>query len=448
MCSCVSTQYITCGFGGFDCLDNAVGDLIFNCDVLSVEPPEVSPCVPGARSQWVVETTADADLLAESMLCSGGMFEVKWKGDVSVKKTLYAIDGTVLDVAGASNAVADGGGTTQIFSMFGGVLRVSNLQMNNGAGVQGGAIYAARQSEVALTGVSFGSNTANYSGGAIHVENATLELIGGSTFTGNSAIRGGAVSVGSSSFMQHAGNGEQNQFIDNSATYGGALYVYGISELVCDTPTHSTSTVDSSYSEAPKSTSSSSSGGSGSGRKLDTDASYYTADSSSTFDAAFAKTTFTNNTAEKSGGAVHVNDESQICWVGETTFEGNSADESGGALFFAGDSSVTSQGMTAFTKNRARVDGGAIASTADDLYTQNSGLFFNGSLSFMNNTCGGNGGAMAMYGDLGLEFRESSPQFLGNSAGAFGGAVFISGAAYGHCFDDVHFTENQAQVLL
>lgn len=92
--------------------------------------------------------------------------------------------------------------------------------------------------------------------------------------------------------------------------------------------------------------------------------------------------------------------------------------------------------------------GGGIASTAEDSFTRSIGLYFNGSVRFMNNTCGGSGGAMALSGELGFALRDSAPLFLGNSAGVFGGAVFISGATYGHTFDGVLFAENQAQVLL
>lgn len=116
-----------------------MGEPIPDCEVVTVEPPEVSPWVTGTSRYWVVKNTADADVLADSILCSGGTFQVQCKWYVSVNRTLYSIEGTVLDVVGSSAAVADGGDTTQLFFALNGSLRVSDLKMSNGAGIHGGA---------------------------------------------------------------------------------------------------------------------------------------------------------------------------------------------------------------------------------------------------------------------------------------------------------------------
>lgn len=100
------------------------------------------------------------------------------EGFVSVNKTVYAIDKTVIHVVGGPGAVADGGGTTQLFPAANGVLRVSDLLLSNVSGMYGGAISANQNSEVTLTRVKFTSNTANGFGGGIHVHTSLIELIG------------------------------------------------------------------------------------------------------------------------------------------------------------------------------------------------------------------------------------------------------------------------------
>lgn len=177
-------------------------------------------------SSWTIETPANADLRADRMLCPGGIFEVEWKGLVSIKRPLYGIDGTVLDKAGSSDAIADGGGNTQLYCASNGSLRVSELKIKNNAGIHGGAIPATRGSEMTLTSVNFGSNTADGFGGAVHLDNSSLELAGSSAFTGNSAVNGGVICmVNNSTFVQRAGSREMYRFINNTSTNGGAFYV-------------------------------------------------------------------------------------------------------------------------------------------------------------------------------------------------------------------------------
>lgn len=444
-CSCASTSSFACGSNGFNCLEPEVGNTIFNCEVVSIEPPEVSACIPGMPRRWVVETAADAILLAEGVLCSGGIFEVEWRGYVSVGKTIYAINGTVLDVTGVSDAVADGGGTTQLFSIFNGSLNVRDLLLNDGAGVHGGAIIAAERSAVTLAGVAFTYNVATYFGGAVYVDNSFLELESNSIFTGNSATHGGAMYISNnSSLLQRVGGGETCLFLDNSAINGGALYVHGGSS-VGNNMSLFTSSSSSKYSGGIEySTENAFSSVNGSTGALFTYYSYSTADITP-LDMTFAKTTFVNNTAQSSGGAVYMDEASRVSYAGETTFERNSG-EYGGALFVCYETVVDLDGTVLFTQNRAGSDGGAIASAVADSSSLYSHIFVYGTTSFMNNTCGGSGGAMALFGRLGVYWGYST-EFWGNSADLLGGAIYISNVDYGLGFYGVRFTENKAQVI-
>lgn len=250
-CSCVSTTFSIRRVDGFDCLNPEVGDPVPGCEVIPVEPENVSPCVAGSPRRWVVETTAEANPSADSMLCSSGAFEVEWRGYVPVNRTFYVIDGTVLDVGGGSDAVADVGGSTQLVSASNGTLRVNDLQMSNGIGIHGGAIAATRRSEVTLTRVNFTSTTADGFGGAINVDYSYLEMSNNSTFTSSSAIYGGAIYLANSStLVQRIKSGEMYRFEDNDATDGGVLYVTGNSRVAENTRNHSTGTTSSDISSS------------------------------------------------------------------------------------------------------------------------------------------------------------------------------------------------------
>lgn len=426
-CSCTNTTSSTCGNNGFDCRDPQVGEFTPGCEGVPAEPQTVSPCATDMPQHWVVQNTADADSLADSTLCSGGMFTVEWNGYVPVNKTLHAIDGTVLHVVGSSDAVADGGSITQLFSAVNGSLRVSDLQMNNGDGIHGGAISATQRSQVTLSSVNFSSNTASEFGGAIHLDFSSLELANSSRFTNNSAAYGGAIYMANSSIlMQHMEDGEIYRFIDNTATDGGGLYVSDASRVEKYTPKYSTSTSSSSGSV----------GGSG----ISHGAPHFDA----TVDATPARTCFINNTVQSSGGAAYIDDGSGYFWAGQTTFERNGA-EYGGALFIGDNSTVRSQGVTLFAQNWARNDGGAVASTVDDSSPR---AYFDGAVSFLNNTCGGSGGALALFGNMDFELGENTSDFSGNSAALFGGAIYLSAATVGHQLVHARFTENQAQVKI
>lgn len=424
-CTCVRTASFRCGHNGFRCLDPEAGEYILGCEVVPVGPPPVSTCVTSTPRHWIVESTAGANLLADSTRCSGGIIEVEWKGHVFVNRTIYVIHGAVLNVVGESDAVADGGGSTQLFGAINGSLRVTNVQMIGGAGFHGGAISATQRSNVTLTRVNFSSNTADGFGGAIHLDNSLLQLADSATFTGNSAIYGGAVYIGSTSiFKQCVGRGEVYRFIDNRATHGGAFYASSSSNFVGTTQDHYTAV--SSYSSV----------------------SHYAFDhfddTNSSGGETQAETFFINNTAESSGGAVYIGNRSSWTWVGESILDGNTADF-GGALFVGDWTTVEWQGAARFVHNRARKDGGAVASDVDVWPIT---LNLRGGVSFSNNTCGGRGGAMALCGEIDLDFGDTASEFRGNSAAVFGGAIYMAEAIRGHQFANVRFTENQAQVTL
>lgn len=159
----------------------------------------------------------------------------------------------------------------------------------------------------------------------------------------------------------------------------------------------------------------------------------------------FSGTRFLNNSAERDGGALWLSD-STASMSGHTEFVENFAN-SGGAIVILDGSAVSWTGDTKFTSNTALGDGGAVWSVALlESSRQSSTLSINGSTAFLNNTSGDNGGALALLGSLSVEIDASNVSFVGNSAGAAGGAVYVSQTATGPTFSSVSFVSNYAEV--
>ena len=76
---------------------------------------------------------------------------------------------------------------------------------------------------------------------------------------------------------------------------------------------------------------------------------------------------------------------------------------------------------------------------------EGSVIIIMGAISFVNNTCGANGGAMAIVQSLVVLFEGDKPTFLYNSAGVSGGAVFVAGTGIGTVMRNAIFVGNVAQ---
>ena len=146
------------------------------CVNVSIHVPEVSRCPEDIQFKRIVKNTSDAAMLADTILCSHGNFEVEWRGHVRVNTTILVVNRTNVRIFGNSDAIVDGEGTIQIFLVTNGSLHLSNLRIENGTGAKGGAIIAAAGSEVHTENVIFSSNTAHYVGGAIYAHFSTLFL--------------------------------------------------------------------------------------------------------------------------------------------------------------------------------------------------------------------------------------------------------------------------------
>ena len=453
-CTCKSDSRYGCYTWNYDCQDPGE-QLLFEatgCTSSSLIKPEVSPCPPKIQAKWVVNDTEGATLLANATFCSGGNFDVKWMGHVNVTTPIHVLDGTFLNITGASDAVMDGGGKVQILYVSNGQLYLEKLQVIDGYGSEGGAIFAGPGSELFVDGASFSSNTAQNMGGAVYIESSNVTLVSNG-FDGNSALYGGAIYVVSSTVNMSV----NVSFYGNSAEYGGAVVV--ANSIV-------------TWSENATFISNSATGNGGAlfitansyvgwntHRELSWSPYYsvisYYSLTSSVYPSTFGywelkwteinnggETLFTDNRAEESGGAIYVGD-SEISWSGSMLLERNSA-QYGGALYLEDGVTVQANGSTTFYSNNALYDGGAIGATDDaGTYSGHSSLIVNNSMNFTNNMCGGSGGAVD-FSDIDIDLNGKLV-FSSNSAGSSGGALFASRKEYGLTLTGVIFFNNTAE---
>lgn len=466
-CTCISSSY-TCGLNTYDCIDPDA--TVLNNDTCESEP--LSACSSGIPRVWVVEDSADAVALANSINCSGGIFDVEWNGNVTVEKTIWIMGGTVVNVTGANvgPVTADGSGNTRIFGVLNGSLYINDLVLtggyapiggailsnqgkislartsfnNNYAAERGGALFVFGSSNVSWSGpTSFIDNRANWDGGAIYATGSNVSWAGETIFSGNSVAGvdnklgssfGGAMSVTGGSSVFWSG---ETSFIRNRVVTGGDHVV------LCN---------GGALAVGARSIVS----WSGTTRFLGNQGCYcggavYGNDSSSV--SWSAETSFHNNSAI-SGGAVCLEGSSNASWTKTTEFADNSATVDGGAMFVFYGSFASWSGRTTFINNDAQEGGsvhisdGSVLSWSSTTHFLNNtadhgGALFIGASSdaswtgrtlFNGNLAGSDGGAvfssMPEVADLPKSniYTNGPTTFSNNTALAYGGAVFMSGA--------------------
>ena len=359
LCTCVANG--ECSFNIFDCVDPRVEKELYQCQP---PPPTAPPCAANIQRTWVVDNSVQARALAEAANCSGGTFDVLWKGFISVETTIYITDGTVLNITGvreSSAVVMDGGLNIQLLTATNASLHVSDVIFSSGSSVVGGAITVAG-SNVTLTRTSFFGNRAKSSGGALYVTNNSSVLFhGGETsFLNNSAVGFGGALYASASSAVHF-SGEEAYHLHNTAGVGGGAIAIDKSDI---------------WSEG--------------------------------------KMLFKNNTGGYVGGAMYVADASNAGWIGSLLFIENSA-AFGGALAVHLNSNVSWSGSTSFKYNQATVYAGAI-------YVEAAGVSWVGDTGFTSNTAL-YGGALSATSGADVSWRGVS-SFVDNVSEQ-GGAVYL-----------------------
>ena len=353
ICTCVGSMTCT---SGFNCIDLDAGDELYACHEI---PSDItSPCSDDVEKKWIVENEAQAQTLAETTKCSGGSFQVEWRGNVSMYETIYAVGGTVLHIYGThAGAVISGNLEKRLITVVNASLYLTNVRVEFGHAVVGGAIAASR-SNLTLNQTFFVSNQARGMGGALYVMDESIVSFDGETtvFSNNVAdTSGGAIYVAGGSVVSW--KGQNTSFIDNlSDLDGGAATIKDGSVA--------------SWSGAV-SFSNNTCGGHGG-------AVYASGHTKVAWDGP---TYFFNNTAVYYGGGISSIDGSNVSWSAEMTLDHNFAGVHGGGVLFNG-STLSWSGKTRFYDNRAGVYGGAmfvedhsdVFGSGDTTYARNSAL--------------------------------------------------------------------------
>lgn len=287
--SCTTDRLYPYGIWGYNCSDP---DVFGDADGSKNEPASVGICLNDYNETLVVNDTTSAASLAEAISCfTGQMFDVVWRGSVSIDRTIFISDGTTVNVTGEGlKAEVNGNWRMRLFMVEDATLHIDGLVLSNGNATNGGAI-AAMRSNVSLNQTVFRGNMASGFGGAIYIGKSSTLAWKTTKFAGNHSGRGGgAVTVSVSSTC--AWSGPTDFFNNTAGDGGGAVYV------------NNQSTV---------------------------------------FGNGVAN--FNNNAAYSTGGAMFVEMNSTASWDGMVSFVGNTAD-SGGALFVGTYSGVSWNGET------------------------------------------------------------------------------------------------------
>jgi predicted outer membrane repeat protein len=143
---------------------------------------------------------------------------------------------------------------------------------------------------------------------------------------------------------------------------------------------------------------------------------------------------FTNNTADRKGGAIY-NEGAGVLAMGGNTFTNNSA-EDGGAIYSQGVNIFIE--TSTFTGNTASLHGGALMAFSNEITISDSSFTNNSASDQFTNTTN-NGGAIAME-DGSLHVVRST--FTNNTTAEHGGAIYLQNNSAD--FTDTVFDANQS----
>eukprot|EP00903_Cladosiphon_okamuranus_P011652 g10960.t1 len=311
---------------------------------------------------WLVKNTADAQTLARTVNCSGGTFNVEWRGSVVVDTTIHIVGGTVLNITGVgSSAGMSAGGTKRLFTVINASLDMSDLNISSGSAIIGGAI-AASGSTLNFSRTAFVGNSVSVYGGALYIKNGSrVRFDGHTTFAGNFAPAGGALYAEDGSEASWAGettfsnNGDAAVVISSgsSASWAGeTIFNEGGSVYVEDNSSASW-TGETIFLNNCTVFVEDSSSASWAGETIFNESSVSIVDSSSAL--------WTGEAAFNEGGTVTLLSSSSASWTGETTFN------EGPEVLLSGDSSASWTGETTFNESgRVYVKGSSSTSWAGE----------------------------------------------------------------------------------
>ncbi|CAB1115328.1 unnamed protein product [Ectocarpus sp. CCAP 1310/34] len=155
--------------------------------------------------------------LAAAVNCSGGSFEVDWKGTIAVGELFDIVDGTAITMSGeGSTAVIDGNGSTRLFIVVNTSLHFNHVNISSGASGVGGAVAAAGSS-LAFNGTNFVGNKSSY-----------VSCVGGGVFADNRAAMHGEALFATGTSEVSCGGSWLNNTAGNS---GGVVRIHQVSAM-------------------------------------------------------------------------------------------------------------------------------------------------------------------------------------------------------------------------
>ena len=290
--------------------------------------------------------------------------------------------GGAIDIIG-NDATLINSNFTNNHAFYGGAIFASETSGNtnisnviftsNGATLDGGAVQI-RGYGVSLNDTKFYSNTAVRSGGAIYVGGTgTTNTIYYSVFEDNQAgDHGGAID-----WLASAGVFKYSNFTRNSAVYGGAIYLNGVS---------SNSNISNIIFEGNRATKN--------GGAIDCNASMM----------GLSNTQFISNYAGEYGAALCREANATGGYGGNNTFNTNHADIAGAALAWLGVDGIRINNYT-FYNNTAKYSGGAIYVSEDSVNCMVSNSSF--TLNYVIDVLSGKGGIINWLGDNGTIYNST-----------------------------------------
>jgi len=342
-----------------------------------------------------------------------------------------------------NNSYFEGNNVTDFNDGHGGAIEwyadnglVLNSTFINNNAFNGGAIFVGDESkEINITDSNFTTNNAYDNGGAINIEGSHVTL-NNTRFTDNTAaVNGGALYMGgvgvtnriySSVFEGNnatgyggaidwrasAGHIADSNFTNNSADYGGAIYLNGISSK------SNITNVIFRYNNATHN-----------GGAIDCNATGMN----------LTYTLFEYNYAGEYGAALCRESNATGGHGHHNVFNYNHAEIAGAALAWMNVSSININYYN-FTGNTAHKSGGAIyAAVGSDNFTINNCNFESNNVT---NTTGGHGGAIDISSD---NNTIKNSNFTNNNA-FYGGALFVGSASGNTNITNSIFTKNNAEI--
>ena len=320
---------------------------------------------------------------------------------------IYSAGGSIVlvDSRMEENKAAGGGA---VLLAGGGTASVTDTTFAANTATNGGAFFIDKNGMLTTTsgeagsdaGTLFEGNSATTNGGAVYVQNGTVDLGSGTRLQGNQAVKGGAIYALGGKDASAKLTFADAVFGKNSGTYGGAVY----------SSASVGGTVNVAASDVVFEGNTATSGG----------AVYL--GGSGTSDIAFTDAVFKENQANTgNGGAIYsgISGSSNLA-IADSSFEGNSAGY-GGAVFNNGQ--LATSGNVVFSGNRATY-GGAVYNYFTS--TTDGSLAFNGGARFTGNTAGGLGGAI--YNTRSITLNPGAGQeivFNGNTDSTGSNAIFM-----------------------